>query len=212
MRGIRSGLIAALAVAAVGANAQIFSATQDTDAVLGSGLDNSNFGGSTWVSENYAGATSVIAYIQFDVSTLSPGSVASAKLRMFHDFNTTPGVSYDIHRVLGSWAENTLTGANAPGYDATPSASLVFDGAAAVWREWDVTSLVQGWVNGANTNFGMVIFRNPNQGPWPYLRSRNHGTVDTRPQLVVQAVPEPATMIALAGGVAVLLRRRRKSA
>ena len=195
--------------AALPASAITFSATQDADAVTGGGMDNTNTGGSGWISENWSGATAIRSFIQFDVSSLSSGSVTNARLRLFHDFNSTNGVAYDVFRSTGSWSELVITGANQPSTAATLYASIVTDGATAVWREWNVTTLVQGWVNGTFTNFGMVVDRNPNTGAWPYFRSRNN-TGGNTPELVVDVVPEPATALVLLAGLPILARRKRK--
>jgi len=55
--------VAATVCAAFPASAITFSATQDADAVTGPGFDNSNFGGSSWICENYGGAVTVRGFI-----------------------------------------------------------------------------------------------------------------------------------------------------
>lgn len=180
---------------AASASAVTLSAVQDADVATGGGWDNSTLGGSDHISTNWAEATSVIGHIQFDVSGLAPGSVQQATLRLFHDFNTVPGVDLDIYRVTSSWDEATVTWPTRPSLAASPSSTLSIDGSdtsTEVWREWDVTSLVQSWVDGAETNYGMALVRDPDAEPWPYLRSKDYSG-DNHPELVV-TVPEPASM------------------
>jgi len=210
-RGHFYRIVTGLAVlgAALPASAIVFSATQDADAVLGTGFANSNFGNSGWISENYSGAASVVAYIQFDVSSLTPGSVTNAKLRLFQEFNSQNGPVYEIFKVNGSWVENTITGANQPGYGSTVYGSMAITSGTQVWREWDVTSLVQEWANGTSTNFGMAIKKNPDVAAWPYFRSRTNTSGNT-PELVVDVVPEPTTALFLLVGLPLLARRKRK--
>lgn len=208
-RSYRFIILALTVGAAIPASAIVFSATQDADAVTGTGFDNSNFGGSSWICENYSGAVTVRGFIQFDLSTLASGSVSNARLRLFHDFNQTPGVAYDIFRSTAAWTEVGITGANQPATAATLYASITTDAATGLYREWNVTTLVQEWVNGTNTNFGMVVARNPNTSAWPYFRSRSN-TSGSNPELVVDVVPEPTTALILFAGLPFLARRKRK--
>lgn len=191
------------------------SATGDADAVSGTTgggtvYDDMNFGGRQWISENWEDATEVIAHIQFDVSGFAAGTVTSATLRLFQDFNGRDGITYDVFQVMDAWTEDTLTYNNRPTLDGTAAASLTTVGTASgIWHEWDVTALVQSWVDGGADNHGMAIMRDPNESPWPYFRSRNNDG-GNNPELVVNAVPEPASMAVLGLGAAALLRRRRK--
>jgi hypothetical protein len=210
---VRTGLFAAILTVTAPAWAVNIVANRDADAVNGPGsYPTSNFGSSPWISENYASATSVIAHVGFDLSSISPGTVVSATLRLFHEFNQQNGISFDIYRITGAWAENTLNYSNRPTLAGSPSASFtISDSSAGVIRTVDVTSLVQGWVNGSFTNHGLAILRNPDSAAWPYFRSKDNST-GPGPTLDITLVPEPSTMFALAAGAAALLRRRAKKA
>lgn len=213
---VRAAIFGALSVFSMSvAFGQVtLSATADADAVAGvAGGDDyadNNFGNRPWISENWADSTEVIAHIQFDVSGFAAGTVTSATLRLFQDFNGRDGITYDVFQVMDAWSEATLTHDTRPTLSGTAAASLTTVGTASgIWHEWDVTALVQAWVDGAADNHGMAIMRDPNEQPWPYFRSREN-LDGNNPELVVNAVPEPASMAALGLGAAVLLRRRRK--
>ncbi len=188
-------------------------ALQDADVATGDTWDDVTVGTSPWIVENYSLATSVIGHIQFDVSSFSPGTVQSAVLRLFQDFNSTNGVSYDIYRVDSPWDEATVTYNTRPALDSTIYSTLaIADSANQVWREWDVTSLVQEWVDGTSTNYGLAILRDPDEQPWPYFRSKDYNLGEEGfPELVV-TIPEPASLslVGLACGM-LWMRRSTKS-
>lgn len=216
-RVLRTSIMGACLLAAIPfASAQVtLGATADADAVAGTSstgddFGDNNFGSRPWISENWLGATSVLAHIKFDVSSFAAGTVTSATLRLYQDFNPQDGITFDVFQVLQDWGEATLTYDTRPTLAGSAASSMTISGSApGLYREWDVTSLVQAWVNGAADNFGMAVIRDPDSDPWPYFRSRENVN-GGNPQLVVNAVPEPASMAALAVGAAALLRRRRK--
>lgn len=208
--GFTSASLMIFVVLAANAQAVTLSAVQDADVATGGDThiwDNDTLGDQPYISVNFSGADSVIGHIQFDVSGFSPGTVASATLRLFQDLNSTKGVSYDIQRVDSSWDEATVTYPTRPTLDGTTHATLAIgDNLTEVWREWDVTSLVQEWVDGVSQNYGMALLRNPDASPWPYFRSKDYtDSTEGLPELVVETVPEPTgltlvSLILLGGG------------
>ena len=73
----------------------------------------------------------------------------------------------------------------------------------------DITDLMAQWYSGAlDPSQGMVMFGDLSQQAAYYLSSESTST-DLRPQLVIDYVPEPATIGLLVFGGAALIRRRR---
>jgi len=80
-----------------------------------------------------------------------------------------------------------------------------------------LTALVQSWIDGTLANNGLILKLsgpNPNSPGAPYIigdsfSSREEGTYAHAPQLVITQVPEPATLILLAGGFLFLGKRQR---
>ena len=73
--------------------------------------------------------------------------------------------------------------------------------------EIDITNMVGLWYDGTLTNHG-VHMRGSSQAAG-YYRSSEYATVAERPELVVEYVPEPATIGLLVLGGAALISRRR---
>lgn len=117
------------------------------------------------------------SYLRFNVQGLS-GTVTRATLRVYANSSQRPG--YDVRAVAdNSWAEASITYANAPPFDSAIAGS---SGAATAgsWTEVDVTALVQG--------DGLVSFALTTSGSTALsLGSRESGS--TAPELVIETAP-----------------------
>jgi len=200
---------AALVVVAIASRSEAvtLSPVQDTDIVNGGGWENFVAGELEHISVNYSDATSVIALIEFDVSGIASSTIQNAKLRLFHDFNVSDGAFYDVHRVDSLWDELTMD------YDQRPkigddvySTLKVADSESGIWREWNVTLLVQEWIDGSFENYGMAIQRIPDSSPWPYFRSKDTDQPFGQPELVIR-VPEPVAVELLLLGICCICSR-----
>jgi hypothetical protein len=145
--------------------------------------------------------------LQFDVSGIPAGStVTSAKLRLHNwdDGSTNAGpltvTAYGVEQAWtekwgnkgANWYDRVKQGGGAlqwstPGvsYSTGDSAIATFDSTAAPqWVEWQVAPLVQGWIDGASTNNGVVLV--PDAGSaFANSRSADYGDSALHPQLVV---------------------------
>jgi hypothetical protein len=152
---------------------------------------------------------------------IAAGSIiTSAKLRVYID---SVGSALNFHRMLVNWDEDTITwnnatlggnataGLQADGIEAATTSSLTsaFVTPAGAYFEFDLTTDVQAFANGT-ANFGWAILPTGTNGV-DFFSSEDTLTAGRRPELVVnyEAVPEPATMAALALGAAALIRRKR---
>ena len=126
-----------------------------------------------------------IAYplLQFDLSLLPVGSrIVEAKLLLYRKDAGSLSLSarsVDAHRVLEPWVAGSKNGATAAdgatwltrdGSMAWKSTAGTVDSASALdsthihfylwgtpWMEWNLTSLVQGWVDGRYPNYGVML-------------------------------------------------------
>lgn len=167
-----------------------------------------------WIDNNRS-----IGLIQYDLSQIPDGSsVDSAILDLYHTNNISNGTTYDIFRITSAWDENSVTFNTSPSIDPIAVSSLtIFDNDTFVHRTWDITTLVDDWVNGTYMNYGMWIEEIPISGDGvAYFASSDwnvgYSAGEERPKLTVdyQPVPEPSTFILFGAGLAGLVAWRRK--
>jgi hypothetical protein len=101
----------------------------------------------------------VRAHLQFDVSILPTDAVivnADLKLYQYQTIGTE-GFVIGLHQVTESWEENMITWNNQPDYLPSPESTITVTIGALTWLSWDITSLLQGWLDGSITNYGVVL-------------------------------------------------------
>lgn len=101
----------------------------------------------------------VRAHLQFDISILPTDAVivnADLKLYQYQTIGTESFV-IGLHQVTESWEENMITWNNQPDYLPSPESTITVTVGALTWLSWDITSLLQGWLDGSITNFGVVL-------------------------------------------------------
>ncbi|MBX3380835.1 MAG: DNRLRE domain-containing protein [Phycisphaeraceae bacterium] len=200
--------------------------------------------------DNRGGANdSARPVIQFGLAGLPGGAVISNvqlqfKLQQYtyidsNNGNASVTHNFSVHQMLTSWSETTSTwnerstgnAWSAPGmaagadYAAAALSTIAVNSSMqGTYLSWDITSLYNSWVSGANQNFGVCI-----QGPAGVANSlaANGDTTDGvfrlynseyaddtfRPLLVITyTVPSPASLAAFGAGGLILLKRRRTKA
>jgi hypothetical protein len=103
-----------------------------------------------------------------DLSAIPSGAtINSAKLGLYrYDNATGDPLVLDAYRITTPWAES-VTFSTQPSYDSTPESSATISGTEAGWYEWDLTNLVQHWIDGSTANYGVAVF---NHGTGVYQR------------------------------------------
>jgi len=190
------------------ASADVVPASYAANDTNGLGYDPNGVSG--YLTVNWSDGFPNIGLVQFDLSSYAPGSVSSAVLDLYHLYNSAQGAQYGIFRNTSPWVGVTTDFASRPSTDSLPSAVLILpDGGSFVHRTVDITSLVQGWVNGAYANDGLTLQRLDGPNPFVYFIA-NDSSGYPGPVLLINAVPEPEALAMLLAGLGVLLVRRRR--
>lgn len=144
----------------------------------------------------------------FDLSSIPAGAtITSATLTLEKISSDIATDSISVHAITRSWVEgdgtagsgttwNTYDGASSwttggGDFNVTASATTVVTAAAGP-QDWDLTSLVQDWVDSVQVNYGVLLKREPeakSAQPLHYFSSRE---LTPAPQLtVVYSLPMP---------------------
>ncbi len=176
---------------------------------------------------NYIGSTtgsliSCRTYLWFPLAAIpSTAQVRSAVLSLYvDDWPFAGSVSMGVYRATASWTEN-FNWAGRPLAETTPAGVAALSSAlGARWYDWDVTSLVQGWVAVPGANYGCMVSTAPTPdfiagaGWAAAAQGRTSANPELRPRLTVvfdvpgtgerAQIPEPDTILLLIGGLAAL--------
>ncbi|MCD6518678.1 MAG: DNRLRE domain-containing protein [Anaerolineae bacterium] len=160
---------------------------------------------------NYGGNVTMIvrqgdirsSLVWFDLSSVPAGAtILEARLELYAVSRSNAGaLTIDVYQVLRPWAEGQATweqatsstawglpGCNDPGTDlaGTPVATTIVDTIDS-WHRWDITSLVQGWVNNPGTNRGVILKgRGPTSVEYSYAASEYWWAQELSPRLVIR--------------------------
>jgi len=161
------------------------------DALVTNLFTESNYGSSVIIDVGtFASGTTVRSYIQFDLSSVSENArVTDADLRLYQ--YGTPGTEnciIDLHKVTSGWQEGTVDWSSQPNYSTETEYSTNITAGAATWKLWDIDTLVQGWLDGTVTNYGMALLVTDETtlGTIVYFHSSDYTTDTTqRPKLEI---------------------------
>lgn len=162
---------------------------------------------------------SYYSLLQFNLAGM-PQQATSVKLNLFcFSNNNGSPVQMNLFRNTSPWDWRTTgTGSDherlwwADQPTVTPVSSSVIAPIAGNWYSVDVTSLYNDWQSGAVPNFGVELRPLAINNNWnEFCSSRYTDDATLRPNLVIDAIPEPTTSLVITclivGG---LFRRRHK--
>lgn len=151
-------------------------------------------------------------YFQGDFSSLvaAPGyktTITFASLNIEKVAYGGSGFNFEAVRATTPWTESSSSSepstAEAYGTYTTTAGWNVEE-----WYSFDITGLVQKWVDGTATNYGVGVLPVGSSGDF-MTRGHASGIISTRPYFTVEyttsPIPEPCAMVILATGLAGLL-------
>src|ERR1700722_1988274 len=132
--------------------------TPSQDSFTNSGAATTNYGANVLLDVDGA---KEIAYIQFNLASIPSGaSVSQATLKLYVNAVTTAG-SFNVNYVNGAWEESTLDANNAPPLGASIASNVSITTADKnQYILINVTSGLQAWLNGSETNDGIALVAN----------------------------------------------------
>ncbi|ALC89078.1 hypothetical protein AM500_04175 [Bacillus sp. FJAT-18017] len=116
---------------------------------------------------------------------------AELKLYKWNDITSPVGANVYVNRVTSAWSQNAVTYYNQPSFYATAYGSTSAGGAAG-WKTLDVTSLVNGWVDKAFPNYGMVVRSTSEGSSGTYQKFNASESSSNRPYLAITYSDKPA--------------------
>jgi hypothetical protein len=127
------------------------------------------YGSSTELRTNLISAYDQEVVIMWDLSTIPVGSTINTATAYAYRYDGYGGISCDLFRVTESWDEYTLDWPLA--HDTgTVYASITISGNA--WYDFDITALVQEWVDETYDNYGIVFYGTGGSGYYQRFYSR----------------------------------------
>ncbi len=151
---------------------------------------NQNYATSYLVVRNRYGGTGAgyedDVLIKFDISELpSNVKIKSATLALFYykwSEHPPDGRPLTLYRITSDWDENTVTWNTRPSYDPVVVSTVIVQDSPNVWMKWDVTSDVEKFVKGEETNHGWQIMDETYWGwydiPATWFRQKEYGGND----------------------------------
>jgi disaggregatase-related protein len=163
------------------------------------GIDTTTHGSDAvmYVGRYSGNGTNLCPLEQFDLTGL-PASVTKATLRLYQSASVgSSAMNIRVNRVTQAWSEASATwslastGVNwtTPGgtIDTTNFAILTITPGALGYYDWDITTLVNGWLAGTYPNYGIELNyqTQPPTGNYIGFATRDATTATQRPQLLV---------------------------
>ena len=104
-------------------------------------------------------STIVRTYIEFDLSSIPADvRITDADLKLYQ-YNTIGPDNFIIglHKVTSNWDESTITWNLQPTSSTDAEVTSNITVGTITWKSWDIDTLVQSWLDGDITNYGMVL-------------------------------------------------------
>ncbi len=132
--------------------------TATADSFVGEAFPTTNYGSLTYLLVRSFTTSNRRAFLQWNLSSIPPEATitdATMWILKTSDTGSFPR-TYEAQAVLESWTEGGITWNNQPGTMLGSPVSISIT-TADIWYSWDITTIVQNWVDGTWTNNGLRI-------------------------------------------------------
>lgn len=98
-------------------------------------------------------------YIKFDLSTVPANARITGAYLGLYQYTTlgTDNFTVGLHKITSTWDESTITWNLQPTSSTSAEVTDNITAGATTWESWDIDTLVQGWLDGTITNYGMML-------------------------------------------------------
>ena len=162
---------------------------------------NGPYGSSTQLRTNQYAAFNQAIELGFDLSSIPAGSSVNSAIVNVYRYGGDGSLTCDIFRITEGWDESTLVDSVA--HDAgNPYDQFVITGDG--WCTFDITQLVQEWLDATYDNYGVVFYGTAGPGSYQYFHSREYSA--NRPHLEIDYTPPGALETTTFGAIKALFR------
>ncbi len=145
-------------------------ATRGKDAYIWEWEPTYNYGTAdeTWIASTPPNWNRALSLFRFGVNAIPSGAkILDARLSLYHSGGNDPDVPVTAHRITNGWSEQFVTWNNRNNakpwdssggdFDTAVEATTLVGSATNTRYEWDISNLVQGWVDGTYSNHGVAL-------------------------------------------------------
>ena len=98
-----------------------------------------------------------VSFVAFDLSSLpDDADVLDAEIRLYLPAAPTSSATTKMYPIHQSWTENSVNWNTKPSYDTHDLNDTIIISTSG-WKEWDATSVVEDWLDGSRTNYGVAF-------------------------------------------------------
>jgi len=98
-----------------------------------------------------------VSFVKFDLSSLpEDADVLDAEIRLYLTASPDSSSVVDMYPISQSWSEGSVTWNSKPSYTSGGIISSLSVSTSG-WKEWDASSVVDDWMEGTQTNYGVAF-------------------------------------------------------
>ncbi|MDJ0939562.1 MAG: DNRLRE domain-containing protein [Woeseiaceae bacterium] len=176
----------------------LYALSVDQDAWIRNDDPDKNNGTSDRNHIRYEGGKTELVLTRFDLAAIPAGAQVNSAIAWFHvaSGKEHPEGPITAHEILADWAESTVTWESfGKAYRGGSVGTIPAQDTGDVWVSFNVTGLVQGWVNG-QPNHG-ILFQSKAEGVHAEYTGRENGANPPRLDVVVgSGTASPVTITA----------------